>query len=179
MAEPGTTNLINRLAFIGNYLPRQCGIATFTIDLCEALAVEYNGIKCIAIPVNDTESGSDYPTRVRFELNEKDLESYGRAADFLDINNVNLVCLQHQYGIFGGRAGSHVLALLHELNMPLVTTLHTVLRAPDAEQRRVLEQIAALLDRLVVISEPGIGGLVSAARAAVFLHHRGQCESVR
>ncbi|MBI1762378.1 MAG: glycosyltransferase family 4 protein [Acidobacteria bacterium] len=146
---------MNRLAFIGNYLPRQCGIATFTTDLCEAIAAEYSGIKCIAVPVNDTEAGYDYPPRVRFELTEKDLDSYRRAADFLNINNVDLVCLQHEYGIFGGRAGSHVLTLLHELNMPIVTTLHTVLREPDAEQRRVLEQVAGLSDRLVVMSERG------------------------
>jgi glycosyltransferase involved in cell wall biosynthesis len=155
MTEPDTTKSINRLAFIGNYLPRQCGIATFTTDLCEALAAEYSDIKCIAVPVNDTAAGYDYPPRVRFELTEKDLDTYRRAADFLNINNVDLVCLQHEYGIFGGRAGSHVLALLHELNMPIVTTLHTVLREPDPDQRRVLEQVASLSDRLVVMSERG------------------------
>ncbi len=103
---PGLTNSIHRLTFIGNYLPRQCGIATFTTDLCEAVAAEYADPKCIAVPVNDTATGSDYPARVRFELAEKDLESYRRAADFLNINNVDLVCQQHEYGIFGGRAGS-------------------------------------------------------------------------
>ncbi len=151
-----TTDPFNRLAFIGNYLPRQCGIATFTTDLCEAIATEYSGTKCIAVPVNDTERGYEYPSRVRFELTEKDLDSYRSAADFLNINNVDLVCLQHEYGIYGGRAGSHVLALLHELNMPVVTTLHTVLREPDADQRRVLEQVAGLSDRLVVMSERGV-----------------------
>ncbi len=156
MLIPGTTNSINRLAFIGNYLPRQCGIATFTTDLCEAIAAEYSEIRCIAVPINDTEAGYAYPNRVRFELGEKDLDSYRRAADFLNINNVDLVCLQHEYGIFGGRAGSHVLALLSELNMPVVTTLHTVLRDPDPDQRRVLEQVAGLSDRLVVMSERGV-----------------------
>ncbi len=156
MLEPSVTNSINRLAFIGNYLPRQCGIATFTTDLCEAIATEYSEISCIALPVNDTEAGYAYPSRVRFELKEKDLDSYRRAADFLNINNVDLVCLQHEYGIYGGRAGSHVLALLSELNMPIVTTLHTVLRNPDPDQRRVLEQVAGLSDRLVVMSERGV-----------------------
>ncbi len=78
---------------------------------------------------------------MRFELTEKDIDSYRRAADFLNINNVDLVCLQHEYGIFGGRAGSHILALLRELRMPIVTTLHTILREPDPDQRRVLEEI--------------------------------------
>jgi glycosyltransferase involved in cell wall biosynthesis len=154
--EQGSTNsTINRIAFIGNYLPRQCGIATFTTDLCEAIAAEYGGTTCIALPVNDIEDGYAYPTRVRFELTEKDINSYLRAADFLHTNNVDLVCLQHEYGIFGGRAGSHILALLRELRMPIVTTLHTILQNPDPDQRRALEEVAAESDRLVVMSERG------------------------
>jgi glycosyltransferase involved in cell wall biosynthesis len=150
-----TSSTIRRIAFIGNYMPRQCGIATFTTDLCEAIATEYDGTTCIALPVNDIEAGYAYPERVRFELTEKDLSSYLRAADFLHTNNVDLVCLQHEYGIYGGRAGSHILALLRELHMPIVTTLHTILRDPDPEQKRVLQEIAALSDRLVVMSARG------------------------
>ena len=146
---------IKRIAFIGNYSPRRCGIATFTTDLCEAIAEQYSDTSCIAVPVNDVDVGYAYPARVRFELIEKDIESYLRAADFLNINNVDLVCLQHEYGIFGGRVGSHILALLRELRMPIVTTLHTILRDPDPDQRKVLEQVAALSDRLVVMSERG------------------------
>ncbi|HBF34266.1 TPA: glycosyl transferase family 1 [Candidatus Sumerlaeota bacterium] len=146
---------LNRIAFIGNYLPRQCGIATFTTDLCEAIAIASPDTTCIALPVNDIESGYAYPARVRFELTEKDIDSYRRAADFLNINNVDLVCLQFEYGIFGGRVGSHILALLRELRMPIVTTLHTILREPDADQRRVFNQVAALSDRLVVMSHRG------------------------
>ena len=145
----------DRIAFIGNYLPRQCGIATFTTDLCEAVAVEHPGATCIALPVNDNEAGYEYPSRVRFELAEKDIDSYRRAADFLNINSVDVVSLQFEYGIFGGRAGSHILALLRELRMPIVTTLHTILREPDPHQRRVLEEVAALSDRVVVMSERG------------------------
>ena len=146
---------ISRIAFIGNYLPRQCGIATFTTDLCEAIAKEHRDTTCIAVPVNDIEGGYAYPARVRFELTEKDLESYRRAADFLNINSVDLVCLQFEYGIFGGRAGSHILALLRDLRVPIVTTLHTILREPDAHQRRVLTEVAGLSDRLVVMSKRG------------------------
>jgi glycosyltransferase involved in cell wall biosynthesis len=146
---------INRIAFIGNYLPRQCGIATFTTDLCEAMAAEHPTTTFIAVPVNDIEEGYAYPSRVRFELTEKDLHSYQRASDFLNINSVDLVCLQFEYGIFGGRAGSHILGLLRDLRMPIVTTLHTILREPDAHQRRVLEEVAALSDRLVVMSKRG------------------------
>jgi glycosyltransferase involved in cell wall biosynthesis len=137
-------------------MPRQCGIATFTTDLCEAIAAEFDDTTCIALPVNDTEVGYAYPDRVRFELTEKDIASYLRAADFLHTNNVDLVCLQHEYGIYGGRAGSHILALLRELHMPIVTTLHTILRDPDPDQKRVLQEIAAMSDRLVVMSTRGV-----------------------
>ncbi len=156
MAHGSTDSTTRRIAFIGDYLPRQCGIATFTTDLCEAIAAEYRGTTCIAVPVNDTEDGYAYPPRVRFEVAEKDIGSYRRAADFLNINNVDMACLQFEYGIFGGRVGSHILALLRELRMPTVTTLHTILHDPDPDQRRVLEAVAGLSDRLVVMSERGV-----------------------
>jgi glycosyltransferase involved in cell wall biosynthesis len=145
--------LPTRIAFVGNYLPRECGIATFTTDLCTALATEYGPERFFVIPVNDPNSHYDYPARVRLELEQEELASYERAADFLNFNGNDLVCLQHEYGIFGGHAGSHILTLLRKLRMPLVTTLHTVLREPDVNQRAVLEEIASLSDRLVVMSE--------------------------
>ena len=144
-----------RIAFVGNYLPRQCGIATFTTDLCEAVASASGETTCIALPVNDNETGYDYPDRVRFEITENDIHSYKRAADFLNINNVDLVCLQFEYGIFGGKSGSHILTLLRDLRMPIVTTLHTILKSPTPDQQLVLEEVAALSDRLVVMSERG------------------------
>ncbi len=154
-------SIIRRVAFIGNYLPRQCGIATFTTDLCEAIADEYEETACIVLPVNDIEAGYEYPSRVRFELTEKDIESYRRAADFLNFNNVDMVSLQHEYGIFGGRAGSYILTLLRELRMPVVTTLHTILQNPNPDQRRVLQEIISLSDRVVVMSERGVEFLKS------------------
>ena len=145
--------LPTRIAFIGNYLPRQCGIATFTTDLCTAVAAEYGGSRLFAIPVNDPDSSYDYPERVRLELSQEDQASYERAAEFLNFNGNDLVCMQHEYGIFGGVAGSHILTLLRKLKMPLVTTLHTVLREPDSDQCAVLDEIAHLSDRLIVMSE--------------------------
>jgi glycosyltransferase involved in cell wall biosynthesis len=138
---------------IGNYLPRQCGIATFTTDLCAAIAAEYGPARLLALPVNDTEPGYDYPARVRWSLAQDDLKTYQEAADFLNFNNIDMVCLQHEYGIFGGPAGSHILHLLRGLKMPVVTTLHTVLRAPDPNQLMVMEEIAELSDRLIVMSQ--------------------------
>src|SRR5947209_1381588 len=145
--------LPSRIAVVGNYLPRQCGIATFTTDLCDAISTECGTARLFAVPVNDTESGYEYPPRVRLALAQDDLSSYGEAADFLNFTNFDLVCLQHEYGIFGGPAGSHILALLRRLKMPVITTLHTVLREPSRDQRRVMEEIAALSDRLIVMSE--------------------------
>ncbi len=146
-------SLPSRIAVIGNYLPRQCGIATFTTDLCGAIAAEYGTARLLALPVNDTEEGYDYPARVRWSLTQDDVKSYHEAAEFLNFNNIDMVCLQHEYGIFGGPAGSHILHLLRALKMPVVTTLHTVLREPDPNQLAVMEEIAELSDRLIVMSQ--------------------------
>jgi glycosyltransferase involved in cell wall biosynthesis len=146
---------IRKIAFLGDYLPRKCGIATFTTDLRCAVAKEFPAWQCPVVPVNDLAGGYDYPAEVRFEIAEQDLPSYLRAADFLNITDVDVVCLEHEFGIFGGPAGSHVLALLRELRMPIVTTLHTVLREPNPEQRRVMRDLVRLSTRLVVMSERG------------------------
>ena len=145
--------LPTRIAFVGNYLPRQCGIATFTTDLCAALATEYGSGRLFAIPVNDPDSKYEYPEQVRLELEQEDLASYERAAEFLNFNCNDLVCVQHEYGIYGGSAGRYILTLLRKLKMPVVTTLHTVLRDPDPDQRMVLEEVARLSDRLIVMSK--------------------------
>jgi len=103
--------------------------------------------------VNDTAEGYDYPARVRWSLTQDDVASYRDAAEFLNFNNIDMVCLQHEYGIFGGPAGSHILHLLRGLKMPVVTTLHTVLREPNPDQMMVMEEIAELSDRLIVMSQ--------------------------
>src|SRR5207302_1350887 len=146
---------VRKIAFLGNYLPRKCGIATFTSDLLSAVADGYPSSECFSVSMNDIRKGYAYPDAVRFEIEEQDLSSYLRAADFLNISNVDIVCLQHEFGIFGGPAGGHILALLRELRMPVVTTLHTILREPRAEQRRVIHQLVALSTRLVVMTERG------------------------
>jgi len=148
-------NGIGRVAFIGNYVPRQCGIATFTTDLCEHFARRFPEATCFSLPVNDRPDGYDYPERVWFELEQDDLNSYRQAADYLNVNDVDVVCLQHEFGIFGGPAGKHILALLRELRMPVVTTLHTVLQEPSPEERAVMDELRELSDRFVVMSERG------------------------
>jgi glycosyltransferase involved in cell wall biosynthesis len=150
---------IRKIAVIGTYMPRQCGIATFTTDFCEALGAQFPEAEIFAIPVNDSDEGYAYPSQVGFEIAERDIESYRQAADYLNIYGVDLVVLQHEYGIFGGPAGAYVLELLRELRVPIVTVLHTVLDAPDSNQRKVLSEIARLSDRLVVMSHHAFGVL--------------------
>jgi len=146
---------VRKIAFVGNHLPRKCGIATFTSDLLAAVAAAHPQSQCFSVSVNDIQGGYEYPEVVRFEIEEQDLSSYLRAADFLNISDVDIVCLQHEFGIFGGLAGGHILALLRELRMPVVTTLHTILREPKADQRRVIHELVALSTRLVVMADRG------------------------
>ena len=146
---------LKRVAVLGNHLPRHCGIATFTTHLADALAKELPGVDGLVLAMNDAGRRHVYPSRVRFEIAESDLGSYRRAADFLNVNQVDVLSLQHEYGIFGGKAGAHVLTLLRELRVPIVTTLHTVLSAPNPAQRAVIEELARLSNRLIVMSASG------------------------
>src|SRR5213595_2899817 len=172
--QPSST--LKKIAFLGDYLPRKCGIATFTTDLRCAVAAEFPRMQCPVVPVNDLADGYDYPAEVRFEIAEQALPSYLRAADFLNISNVDVVCVQHEFGIFGGPAGSHILALLRELRMPVVVTLHTVLSEPRADQRLVMQELIALSTRLVVMSARGrqmLQDLYQAPPAKIDLIHHG------
>ena len=149
------TSKVGNIAFVGDHLPRKCGIATFTSDLLAAVAAAHPRSQCFSVSVNDIKGGYDYPEVVRFEIEEQDLSSYLRAADFLNISNVDIVCLQHEFGIFGGPAGGHILAFLRELRMPVVTTLHTVLSEPRSDQRLVMRELISLSTRVVVMAERG------------------------
>ena len=144
---------LEKVAFLGNYMPRQCGLATFTADLRGAIAARYPSLQCPVVAVNDRPLGYDYPSEVRFEIFEPDLSAYRRAADFLNLFTADVLCLQHEFGIFGGPAGSHVLTLMRAARMPIVTTLHTILQNPTLEQRRVFLEVVRLSQRLVVMSK--------------------------
>ncbi|HQJ60909.1 MAG TPA: glycosyltransferase, partial [bacterium] len=149
-------NSIKKVVFVGNYSPRQCGIATFTTDICESFSAINPGVQCFAIPITDVEEGYKYPERVRFEIIEKDIETYKAAADYLKINDVDIVCLQHEYGIFGGKAGSYILSMLRDQKMPLITTLHTVLDDPSIEQRLVMDELLMISDYVVVMANKAV-----------------------
>jgi glycosyltransferase involved in cell wall biosynthesis len=148
--------LPRRIAFVGSSMPRKCGIATYTADLAEALGGLFKQLDLLSVAMTDAHSTYAYPQAVRFEIAEHDIAAYRRAADFLNINDVDLVSLQHEFGLYGGPAGSHLLAMLRDLRMPIVTTLHTVLREPDVHQRRVMEELTTLSSRLVVMSTRGV-----------------------
>lgn len=143
-----------RIAFVGGYEPRRCGIATFTHDLCEAV-YKSSSVTCSVAAVNDRPEGYNYPARVCFELQEKDLDSYRRAAEFLNYHNMDVLSIQHEFGIYGGIAGSHILALMKEIRMPVVTTLHTLLQAPNAAQQKVMVELIQRSNRLVVMAQKG------------------------
>lgn len=152
---------VHTIAMLGNHLPRQCGIATFTTDLSAAISGELPGGQCFVVAMNDPGPRHVYPPTVRFEIPQGELEAYGRAADFLNLDSVDLVSVQHEYGIFGGEAGGHVLELLRGLRMPVVTTLHTILAQPSPAQRLVLEALVSLSERVVVMSADGAALLQS------------------
>jgi glycosyltransferase involved in cell wall biosynthesis len=166
---------IHSVAVIGNYLPRQCGIATFTTDLVEALSAEAPDINCWAVAMNDKPEGYAYPGKVRFEINQNKLTDYSIASQFLNISQTDIVCVQHEYGLFGGPAGSHLLKLLADLRMPVVTTLHTVLKDPATEYRDVMCKLSDLSDKLVVISRKASDFLKDIYAVPedkiVFIHH--------
>ncbi|HEY3864067.1 MAG TPA: glycosyltransferase family 4 protein [Verrucomicrobiae bacterium] len=143
-----------RFALVCDYLPRRCGIATFSRDIYQTLAAR-PGVECQVVPVNDIPEGYEYGPEVRFEIAEQDLKSYTRAADFLNFSDAEVVCLQHEFGIYGGPAGSHILALLRQLRIPVVAHLHTVLENPSPDQRRVMAEMGRLVARFIVMTGHG------------------------
>ncbi len=160
MDSSSRLGLVRKVAVLGNHAPRQCGIATFTTHLVDSLADASPDVAAVIVAMNDAGHHHAYPPRVRFEIAESDLGSYRRAADFLNVDTIDVVSVQHEYGIFGGKAGAHVLSLLRELRMPIVTTLHTILGEPNAQQRAVLCDLAHVSERVVVMSERGRAMLV-------------------
>ncbi len=167
---------LNKIAVIGNYLPRKCGIATFTTHLCDALAEEVGESEnLIALAMDDIIGGYKYPDRVKFELTPSVQSDYIRAAEFLNLNGYDIAILQHEYGIFGGKAGAYIINLLKGLKMPILTTLHTVIKNPSPEQRAVIAELAKYSDRLVALSQKSYNMLIEvyglSEEQVVFIPH--------
>ena len=158
---------------LGNHTPRQCGIATFTEDLAQALADGGPDIDVMVAAMNDSRSYA-YPPRVRITIEQDDLGAYEAAADELNGCGIDVLSVQHEFGIFGGPAGSYLLTLLRRVRMPIVTTLHTVLEPFTPEQLAVIEELASLSARIVVMSERAVRFLVAQGvprEKVVFIHH--------
>lgn len=152
--NPATHRAHQGIAFVGDYLPRNCGIATFTSDLAESVARQSNGSRpVIVVSMNDRPEGYAYPDRVKFEVRQDFQIDYARAADFLNFSRTDVVCLQHEYGIFGGDWGSNLLTLLRDLHRPFVVTCHTVVQNTQPVQKEVFEEIAGRAARLIVMSD--------------------------
>src|SRR5437016_7611741 len=139
-------------ALVGSYVPRHCGIATFTKDLRDAVAAEVGQRQAEVVALDDNAAGYAYPDEVRFQVPQHKQVEYISAADLLNVNQIDCVLLQHEFGIYGGKDGSHVLEFARTLRMPIITTLHTVLLEPSSSQRAVLKELARLSDRVVVMS---------------------------
>ena len=145
---------IGKIAVIGNYLPRNCGIATFTTDLSQALAKELKLEQdLINIAMDDIPQGYDYPSPVKFRVRQNVQSDYFLAANYINVNQYEVAIVQHEYGIYGGENGSHILHMLKFLKMPVLTNLHTVLENPTDGQRKVMEGLAMYSDRLLVMTQ--------------------------
>lgn len=166
---------LKSIVLIGNHLPRLCGIATFTTHLLESIELKAKGVDCWAVAMNDQPEGYAYPSQVRLEINQNHLRDYSMVADQLNLNDIDVVCVQHEYGIFGGERGSFILELLSDLKMPIVTTLHTILKNPTDRERHIIKQLAELSDRMVVMSERSVDFLRDIygveAEKIVLIHH--------
>ena len=150
-AQAGTT--IKRLALIGNFLPRQCGIATFTTDVYQAMQARFPDIAVDVYAMDDQPGAYSYPSEVTCAIAEQDLSAYLAAARRIEASGADAIWLQHEYGIFGGPAGEHILTLLDRTTLPVVVTLHTVLEEPNVEQRRVMEGLLRRAAKVVVMAE--------------------------
>ncbi|MEH2571690.1 glycosyltransferase family 4 protein [Bradyrhizobium sp. AZCC 1708] len=146
---------LRRIAVIGNSLPRRCGIATFTTDLQQAISTSRPNLETCILAMTDHGQTYDYPKAVAFQIQDDKIEEYIRAADFLNAGRFDTVCLQHEFGIFGGDAGGHILELMSRLNAPVVTTFHTVLANPAVTQRAVMERIVDASSKVVVMANKG------------------------
>jgi glycosyltransferase involved in cell wall biosynthesis len=144
---------LKSIALIGTHLPRQCGIATFTSHLYESIRQEAPDLDCWVVAMNDRPDGYNYPPQVRLEAYQDKLSDYHLVADQINRNQTDLVCVQHEYGIFGGTRGEFIIELLKNLKVPVVTTLHTILKNPSDQERQIIKQLARHSDQLIVMSK--------------------------
>ena len=145
-----------KVLFIGTYVPKECGIATFTHDLLNSVYGEYNDVQCEVIALNNASETYNYPDEVVFQIERDKIEDYYLAADYINQSNADIVCLQHEFGLFGGSAGDYIFAILSGINKPVITTMHTIIREPELEYRVSTEKLIRYSEKLVVMSQTAV-----------------------
>lgn len=140
-----------KIAYISTYSPRECGIGTFTTNLVNAMASD-KSVESIVVALNDHDQGYTYTGEVKLIINQEHQADYLEAANYINLSGADLCILEHEFGIYGGQSGVYILPLLHRLNIPVITTLHTVLKAPSYSEKAVMKEICKMSDRLVVMT---------------------------
>jgi len=146
---------IRHLALIGNFLPRKCGLATYTTDTYTALKHRFPEMQVDVYAMDDRPEGYDYPDAVTRSIPQQDRAAYFDAARAIEASGAQAVWVQHEYGIFGGSAGEHLIALLDRLSIPVIATLHTILEQPTADERRVMDALLRRCAKVIVMAEKG------------------------
>jgi glycosyltransferase involved in cell wall biosynthesis len=153
-----------KIAYIGTYPPRQCGIGTFTKNLLSSMisCTDKEGKKNegIVVALNDLNQNYHYPDEVKFTIRQEHQRDYIQAAKFINYSGSDICILEHEYGIYGGESGVYILPLLHRLEIPLMVTLHTVLKNPSYIERAILQEIGKMADLIVVMSQKAIRFLI-------------------
>ncbi|RYC53478.1 glycosyltransferase family 4 protein [Flagellimonas olearia] len=150
-----------KLAYIGTYPPRECGIGTFTQNLAHSMLENGKGVKEImVIAMNDHNQDYPYPPEVKLSINQEQQTDYLEAVNYINLSGADACILEHEFGIYGGLGGVYILPLLHRLNIPLITTLHTILETPSYNERAILKEICKMSDKIVVMSHKAIHFLV-------------------
>ncbi len=155
MALPADGTKITRLALIGNFLPRQCGIATYTTDVFTAMRARFPDVAVDVYAMDDHPGRYAYPPEVSGTIPETDLSAYLETARKIDASGADAIWVQHEYGIYGGPAGDYLLALLDRTTLPVVVALHTILEKPNPDERRVMEGLLRRAARVIVMAERG------------------------
>lgn len=149
-----------KIAVIGTYPPRECGIGTFTQNLVGSLMfknIDNSGAdEGFVVALNDHDEVYGYPEEVKLTIQQEQQADYLEAADFINLSGADVCILQHEFGIFGGQSGVYILPLLHRLHIPLVVTLHTILEYPSYNEKAILKEICKMAGKVVVMSRKAI-----------------------
>ena len=149
-----------KIAYIGTYPPRECGIGTFTMNLYRSMVIEHkidkDSIDGFIVAMNDHEQTYDYPEEVKYTIRQEHQRDYLSAVKFINLSGADLCILEHEFGIFGGQDGVYILSLLHRLEIPMIVTIHTIIKAPSYNEKAILMEICRMANKIVVMSHKAI-----------------------